>query len=124
MRTHHKRWLWLTCGRCCITLRPIGRHSKNYYPYEMHHANYKSDRLWWNVLPVSKGFHTGIMHGALSGGLSAGEQRRKTGHYPNLPQTLLHWWGRVILLVLLTWQLKMHLLAVILATLIAYQLFA
>jgi hypothetical protein len=64
------------------------------------------------------------MHGGLSGGLSAGEQRRKTGHYPNLPQTLLHWWGRAILLALLTWQLKMHLLIVILAALIAYQLFA
>ncbi|MBW4580653.1 MAG: hypothetical protein KME42_13900 [Tildeniella nuda ZEHNDER 1965/U140] len=101
MRRHHKRWLWLVCGRCCITLQAIGQQRGGYTGYACHHLNYGSDRLWWSVLPVSKSFHDSVLHGVLSGGLSAGEQRRKHGRYPNLLQTLLHWWGRFVLLCLL-----------------------
>lgn len=129
MRRHHKRWLWLAYGRCCITLRPIGQHGKHYYPYEMHHATYSGDRLWWHVLPTSKRFHTGILHGILSGRLSAGEQRRKTGRYPNLFQSVLHWWGRLILVCLLTlrlclsiWRYKFELVGVASIGYIVYQL--
>lgn len=125
MRKHHRHWLHLCFGRDCITLELIGQHGDKYHEYAMHHMNYDGDALWWQILPVSRSTHMDLLHGDLSHGLPAGEQRRVTGVYPNTPQKLVHAWGRLILLSFLVchllwwlWRVKWVLLS--LGTIVGY----
>ena len=94
-RSHHPRWLKSVQYRC--TFLPWLRIGDG-KPYAIHHLHYRNlgnERLIRDVLPVSKFAHEFIIHGLLSGGKAAGQQRR----YPNLAQKLVHAWMRLGLLL-------------------------
>ena len=90
-RSQHPRWLKSVRYRC--TLFPWLKLGDG-KPYAIHHLHYRNlgnERLRRDVLPVSKFAHEWIIHGLLSGGKSAGQQRR----YPNMAQKLVHEWMRL-----------------------------
>ncbi len=89
-RSRHSEWLRAVGYRC--TLLPwirIGR-GRPYAVHHLHYANLGNERLGRDVLPVSKFAHQVIIHGLLSWGKPAGQQRR----YPNLGQQIAHTWMR------------------------------
>lgn len=74
----------------------LGNIKGNYHPYNIHHTNYKnlgSEQFGRDVLPVSRFAHRVIIHGILSGFKRPSEQEV----YPNLPQRIIHNWGRFVL---------------------------
>jgi hypothetical protein len=87
-RSQHPKWLQAVGYRC--TLFPWVEIGKG-HPYAIHHLHYRNlghERLGRDVLPLSKFAHEKIIHGLLSWGKSAGQQR----YYPNLVQCLVHEW--------------------------------
>lgn len=72
----------------------LERHEGKYYPYNVHHTNYKnlgSEEYWWDVLCLSKWAHDNIAHGILS----FWKYPRQQDHYPNTAQVLFHAYCRL-----------------------------
>lgn len=95
-RAKHKPWL-KACGRCPITFRRLGGGRGK---YNIHHTHYQSlgkERLWWDVIPLSKWVHDFIVHGILSGFKRPSQQR----NYPNLAQRLFHNYCRLTMLLIM-----------------------
>lgn len=95
----HPNWLKKSKHRCAMfPWISISQVRGKYYPYDVHHTNYKrvgDERYWFDVLPLSRFAHRQIMHGILSGF----KRPRQQKYYPNFFQSLAHHWCRLMLLL-------------------------
>lgn len=91
-RDKHKPWLRRSKYRCAFSGLLIGKTVKGkYYPYAVHHMNYKNlgdETLWEDVICLHPLIHKLIVHGILSGFKRPIQQ----AHYPNKAQQAFHYY--------------------------------
>lgn len=92
----HKNWLGRSWGFCSLLpFIPIGKWGKSNFSYQMHHMNYSTEIYGVSIIALSPFSHKFIIHGLLGGFQGAGKQ----GNFPNAPQTILHMWCRLHILI-------------------------
>ena len=100
----HSNWLKSFNSCAAFPFLHLGKSSRGYHRYNMHHTHYKTlghERLWWDVVPLSIFAHQHIVHGVLS--LYKRPSQQKV--YPNLCQRLFHAWCRSMILLVWFWWL-------------------
>lgn len=85
-RGKHREWLLRSRYRC--SMFPWVSTKKYYNIHHMNYSNLGREKIYRDVIPLSRFAHSFVIHGILSGFKRPSQQKK----YPNFPQQIAHYW--------------------------------